>query len=502
MRYDVQTLRPAIQTAFAQGGLDAVCDLVVALLNEQEARHQAEMAAMEARHQAVVAKLEARIVELEKRLNKNSSNSSKPPSSDGLKRKPKSLRPTNTGRKPGGQPGHPGQTLQPSPAPDLTESPPLDSCPYCSGDLRGEAVVSVEKRQVLDLPPIRMQVTEHQAQSKRCPHCGRVVSSPFPDGVCAPVQYGGGMLSVMSYLNLGQLLPCERTAEVCQDLFGHRPSAGSVVRAAVQCASHVAPAVEQIGGVLRQAEQLHADETGVRCTAKTHWIHVLATPAHTLYSHSTKRGREGFDAAGILPDYSGNLVHDFWGAYDTLENCFHSRCNAHLLRELKAFIEAGHPWAQGITSALLAMKQAAEEARARDREAIDSGQLAVLVGDYDRWVAQGLAAHPEGIRVAGRRGGRVKQSPERCLLMRLLNKRDEVLRFAHDLSVPFDNNLAERDLRMIKVQQKVSGCFRSIQGAEIFCAVRSYLSTARKHGLNLMDSIKAAFAGSPVDLTT
>jgi transposase len=502
MRYESRVLRPAIQAAFDQGGLDAVCDWVVALFNEQEARHQAEMAAMEARHQAVVAKLEARIAELEKRLNKNSSNSSKPPSSDGLKRKPKSLRAIHTGRKPGGQPGHPGQTLHPSPTPDLIESPPLDYCPHCSGDLREEAVVAVEKRQVLDLPQIRMQITEHQAQSKRCPHCGRVVSVPFPAGVCAPVQYGSGMQSAMSYLNLGQLLPCERTAEVCQDLFGHRPSAGSVVRAAVQCASHVAPAVAGIGGVLRQAGQLHADETGVRCTAKTHWIHVLATPTHTLYSHSPKRGREGFDAAGVLPDYSGNLVHDFWGAYDTLENCSHSRCNAHLLRELKAFVEANHPWAQGLTSALLAMKQAADEARAREREAVEPGRLAVLTGDYDRWVAQGLAAHPEGIRVPGRRGGRVKQSPERCLLLRLRDKRDEVLRFAHDLSVPFDNNLAERDLRMIKVQQKVSGCFRSLQGAEIFCKVRSYLSTARKQGLNLMDSIKAAFAGSPVDFTT
>ncbi len=502
MLYERQVLRPAVQTAFDQGGLEAVCDLVVALLNEQETHHQAEMAAMEARHQAVIAKLEARIAELEKRLNKNSSNSSKPPSSDGLKRKTQSLRSTHTGRKPGGQPGHPGQTLQPSPAPDLTESPPLDFCPHCSGDLRDQAVVSVEKRQVFDLPQIRMQVTEHQSQSKHCSHCGRVVSIPFPAGVCAPVQYGSGMQSAMSYLNLGQLLPCERTAEVCQDLFGHRPSAGSVVRAAAQCASHIAPAVEQISGVLRQAGQLHADETGVRCMTKTHWVHVLAMPTHTLYSHSTKRGREGFDAAGILPDFSGNLVHDFWSAYDTLENCFHSRCNAHLLRELKAFIEVGHPWAQGLTNELLAMKQAAEEARARDREAIDSGQLAVLVGNYDRWVAQGLAAHPEGIRVAGRRGGRVKQSPERCLLIRLLNKRDEVLRFAHDLSVPFDNNLAERDLRMIKVQQKVSGCFRSIHGAGIFCMVRSYLSTARKQGLNLMESIKAAFAGSPVDFTT
>jgi transposase len=226
------------------------------------------------------------------------------------------------------------------------------------------------------------------------------------------------------------------------------------------------------------------------------------TPTHTLYSHSGKRGREGFDAAGVLPDFSGNLVHDFWKAYDTLENCSHSRCNAHLLRELKAFIESGLPWAEGLATALLAMKQAADEARARQRETIDPDQLAVLTGDYDRWVGEGLQSHPEGSRVAGRRGGRVKQSPERNLLLRLRDKREEVLRFAHDLSVPFDNNLAERDLRMIKVQQKVSGCFRSTRGAEIFCAVRSYLSTARKQGLNLMDSIKSAFAGSPVDFTT
>ena len=293
MRSEEQVLRPAIQMAFDQGGLDAVCCLVVALLNEQEARHQAEMAAMKARHQAVVAKLEARIAELEKRLNKNSSNSSKPPSSDGFKRKPKSLRPTHTGRKPGGQPGHPGQTLQPSPAPDLTEVITPDSCPHCRADLRDEAVVTVEKRQVFDLPPIRMQVTEYQAQSKLCPSCGRVISAPFPAGVRAPVQYGGGMRSAMSYLNLGQLLPCARTAEVCQDLFGHRPSAGSVMLAAVQCASQVAPAVAGIGGVLREAGQLHADETGVRCIGKTHWIHVVATPTHTLCRRGAGEGTGG-----------------------------------------------------------------------------------------------------------------------------------------------------------------------------------------------------------------
>jgi transposase len=311
-----KALRPVIQAAFDAGGLDAICELF--------------------------AKLEARIEELEKRLNMNSSNSSKPPSSDGLKRKTKSLRRKNTGRKPGGQPGHTGQTLQQNPAPDITHSIALDRCPDCGEDLRDEPAASEEKRQVFDLPPIAMEVSEHRAECKWCPRCAKWVTAPFPAEVIAPVQYGHGMQSVMSYLNIAQLLPCERTADVCQDLFGHRPSAGSVVRAVARCAEKVAPAVDRIAGILREAKQLHADETGVRCAGHTEWIHVASTATHTLYNHSPKRGREGFEAGGVLPDYRGNLITDFWGSYDTLEQCDHSRCNAHLLRELTAFSEDGH----------------------------------------------------------------------------------------------------------------------------------------------------------------
>jgi transposase len=467
-----KALRPVIQAAFDAGGLDAICELF--------------------------AKLEARIEELEKRLNMNSSNSSKPPTSDGLKRKTKSLRRKNTGRKPGGQPGHTGQTLQQSPAPDITHSIALDLCPDCGSDLRDEPVASEEKRQIFDLPPIAMEVSEHRAECKWCPRCAKWVTAPFPAEVSAPVQYGHGMQSVMSYLNIGQLLPCERTADVCQDLFGHRPSAGSVVRAVARCAEKVAPAVDRIAGVLREANQLHADETGVRCAGHTEWIHVASNATHTLYNHSPKRGREGFEAGGVLPDYRGNLITDFWSSYDTLEQCDHSRCNAHLLRELTSFSEDGRRWAEGLIAALLALKQAADDARQRERARIAPATLKPLVADYDRWIAKGLKAHPKLGKETGK-GGRAKQSKEHNLLSRMNEKRDEVLRFAHDLNVPFDNNQAERDLRMIKVQQKVSGCFRSDRGARIFCTIRSYLSTARKHGINLMSSIKSAFAGQPVD---
>jgi len=207
---------------------------------------------------------------------------------------------------------------------------------------------------------------------------------------------------------------------------------------------------------------------------------------------------EGFKAGGVLPDYRGNLVTDFWGSYDTLERCDHSRCNVHLLRELTSFSEEGHRWAEGLIAALLAMKQAADDARQRGQKHIPKATLKPLSADYDRWISKGLKSHPEIAKSVGKRG-RAKQSKERNLLTRMSNKRDEVLRYAHDLDVPFDNNQAERDLRMIKVQQKVSGCFRSERGARMFCSIRSYLSTTRKHGLNLMDSNKSAFAGQPLD---
>lgn len=499
MRYDEQTLRPAIEVAFEQGGLAGICRLVVNLLNEQEARHQAGMAALQGCHQAMIAKLEARIAELEKRLNKNSSNSSKPPSSDGLKRT-SSLRSKTTGRKPGGQPGHPGQTLRQSENPGLTVPVPLNRCPECGTDLSDQPVVAEEKRQVFDLPPVKMQVTEYQAQRKTCPNCGRIVSAVFPADVCAPAQYGPGMQAVMGYLNVRQVIPCERVAEVCEDLFGHRPSAGSVVQAVVRCAQRVAPAVDEIRDALKSVPVLHADETGVRCVGKTHWLHVVSTATHTLYSHSPKRGVEGFAEAGVLPGYTRILVHDFWGPYDTLE-CEHSRCNAHLLRELKAFAEDGHSWAEHLSGTLLVMKKAADEASQNGNTEIAATQRQRLEGVYDKWVRAGLKAHPEELKPTGRRG-RLKQSPEYNLLKRLRDKREEVLRFLHDLSVPFDNNQAERDLRMIKVQQKVSGCFRSETGAKRFCDFSSYISTVRKLGMNLMESIKSALTGAPATFTT
>ena len=465
-------LRPAIQAALDSGGIDAICELI--------------------------ANLEARIAELEKRLNQNSSNSSKPPSSDGLKRT-KSLRAKNTGRKPGGQPGHLGQTLHQSQSPDSTVAVPLDRCPECGGDLAGQASDSVEKRQVFDLPPIKMQVTEYQVPAKTCPHCRAIVRGDFPPDVDAPAQYGPGMRAIMSYLNVRQVIPCARTAEICQDLFGHRPSAGSVVQAIAKCAELLGPSVIAIRDVLKVSPVLHSDETGVRCIGKTHWLHVASTATHSHFSYSPKRGVEGFTVAGILSDYSGTLIHDFWGPYDKI-GCRHARCNAHLLRELESCAEDGHLWAKGLITTLLEMKKVVDDTRERQESEIKEPERKRLESLYDKWVSKGLEAHPEQHKPSGKRG-RVKQSKEHNLLRRLRDKREEVLRFMDDLGVPFDNNQAERDLRMIKVQQKVSGCFRSVKGAERFCTISSYLSTVRKHGMNAMESLRAAFARNPVRFT-
>jgi transposase len=484
--YEEQVLRPSIQAAFEQGGVDAICRLVVGLLNEHEMRHQ-----------AVIAKHEARIAQLEMRLNKNSSNSSKPPSSDGLKRTT-SLRPGNTGRKPGGQPGHTGHTLHRVPNPDKIVDLQLPQCPQCAMGLTDVEATSIERRQVFDLPPRSIEVTEYRAASKVCPGCGGVHSAAFPAIAAAATQYGPRFNAVMAYLHGTHLLPYARTAEVCGDIFGHRPSAAAVASSMVQAAAHMAPTVDLIADALAIQALAHSDETGVRCEGKTRWMHVCCNAWLTHLSFGGQRGSAGFDVAGILKRFKGVLVHDFWIAYFVLE-CVHSYCNAHLLRELKAMRELnGHVWAGQISAVLLEMKAAAEEAVKNGEQVVPAALHLRLYERYESLLAAAQQAHPENIeRKPGQRRGRIKQSAEYSLLARLAEHRSGVLRFFDNPGMPFDNNQAERDLRMLKVQQKTSGCFRTESGANLFCTFRSYVCTAKKLGLNLLDEISAAFAGAP-----
>lgn len=457
---------------------------------------EAELLAIIREQQQIIERLNAEIAELKAQLGKHSGNSSKPPSSDGLKKPaPKSQR--EPGKHPsGGQPGHKGETLEAVATPDAVVVHRLESCPHCQHDLSEVEPESVSKRQVFELPPLRLHVTEHQAESKRCPHCQREVSAVFPDGVQQPTQYGERFKARLVYLNVYQLLPLGRIGELTKDWFGQGVSEGTVERSVKQAAAAVAGVLDAVECGLVNAPVAHADETGVRVAGKLHWLHVLSTPGLTRYGIHAKRGRAALDALNLVPRFVGELVHDGWSAYAAYSQCGHALCNAHLLRELTFLHEQyQQTWAEPMKALLLKAKAAVEAARQCGAKALDSALTDALTSQYRALVEAGFAANPPPATQPGKR--RVAETPARQLLKRLDRDRHAVLHFMRNLAVPFDNNLAERDLRMMKVKQKVSGCFRTLQGVALFCSIRSYLSTARKHGLSMFSVLVDAFSGNP-----
>ncbi len=369
----------ALRASFDQSGWSGVSEFVLQLLAEQAKqsaeREAARLAEQEARHQEEIAKLVARIEELEKRLNKNSSNSGKPPSSEGLRRKTKSRR-SRSGRKPGGQKGHKGSTLRQRETPDKVVHLPLTSCPNCHGDLSNEEALDRINRQIFDLPPFQLLVTEFQAEQKCCPHCHEKVGAEFPHGVNAPAQYGPRICAFVTYLNIRHVIPVERIAELIDDLVNQRLSGGSVHNMITRCAELLEAPVEEIREALRQAGVLHADETGIRCDGKTQWLHVASNSEATAYHLGPKRGMEGIEAGEILTDFFGVLVHDFWGSYDQLD-CKHARCNVHLDRELISCIESGHQWAKDLREVLYEMKGLTDCARETGKPSVPSPTYAV-----------------------------------------------------------------------------------------------------------------------------
>ena len=434
---------------------------------------------------------------LQDQLAKNSRNSGKPPSSDGLKKlRTRSLR-QKTGRKPGGQKGHQGNTLTMSDQPDHIEPHLLDSCPQCQGDLSRVSPSGYVRRQVFDVPPVRLEVTEHQAEIKVCPHCQETVQAAFPPEVSQPVQYGSRLKAQASYLNSYHFIPHARTCELFGDFYNHTPAAALVKEAnqAVQTGSQ--PAVEAIYDQLIRAEVEHFDESGLRVAGQTQWLHVASTEALTYYELHPKRGQAAMQDIGILPNFSGRAVHDHWPSYQTFDNCDHAYCNAHHLRELQFVTDQyQQPWAVQMAHLLLDIK--AEVAQtALVAESLPPERITHFEQRYDYLLHQGFAANPPSVDPPPKQRGRTRQSPPKNLLDRLDHHKPDVLAFMYDFRVPFDNNLAERDIRMVKVKQKISGSFRTPTGADTFCAIRSYISTARKQGLNVIDAIYDAFVGQP-----
>lgn len=446
--------------------------------------------------QEQISTLTKQVQELQARVAKDSHNSHLPPSSDRFARQPKSLR-QKSGKKPGGQAGHPGATLKFSQRPDEVIVHAVERCEHCQQDLRHIAPVAVERRQVVDLPPPRVLVREHQAESKCCPHCQQRTTALFPADVRAPVQYGASIGARAVYLSQQQLLPFARVCEVMEDLVGVALSEGSLQAVIARCQQNLGEVEQQIKQALRQAAVFHQDETGLYVCGTRHWMHVTATAKLTQYQVHASRGHEALDAIGILPGFTGISIHDGFGSY-FLYACEHATCNVHLLRELTYLAEEqGLWWAAKLKALLLDMKAATLEAREQGKLGLDPLEVADWETRFLELLVEGDRAHPRAQAPPGHRG-RVKQSAARNLLDRLCKHQKAVLRFLEDLRVDFDNNQAERDLRMVKVQQKVSGCFRAFTGAQAFARIRGYLSTLRKQGVPLLAALEATLLGHPV----
>jgi transposase len=471
--------------------------------DEEIAALRAENAALREQVQQLLAEVE----HLRGQLAKDSHNSSKPPASDGLARKTKSLR-TPSGKKPGGQPGHRGHHVRLVETPDVVVAHRPTHCGGCQHVLPDDAPAWIERRQVHELPPVQLHVTEHQIRHVRCPACGATTEADTPAGVSAPRQYGPRLRAVATYLVQQQFVPYARTRDLLAEVFGVTLSVGTLVRLVRDGAERLQPVADQIKGALRQAAVLHHDETGLRVAgsagAGLQWTHVTCTKDLTSYARHAARGATALDAIGILPGYSGVSVHDGWTSYHHYTGCRHALCNAHHLRELTFVEEELHQgWAGELKALLREMHAAVEQARAAGATHLEPAARARFVARYEALLADGIAHNPQPPPTGEgghRRRGRRKQSPVRNLLDRLWSFEHEVLAFLADFAIPFDNNQAERDLRPVKVQQKISGTFRSDPGADAFCTLRSVLSTWRKQGRSGLAALEAAFAGRSLSL--
>jgi transposase len=435
------------------------------------------------------AALKQQVAALQRRLDKNSSNSSKPPSSDGLNKPPrvfKSLR-GRSGKTSGGQMGHKGDTLRPVDKPDRLERHAATRCQHSQACLTAAMVTDVERRQVFDLPQPRLEITEHQASIYRCRHCHATTKAAFPDTVTAPVQDGSHLRAAAVYLNVQQLIPEDRVCEVMTDLFAASSLCpASVVAWTAKAAAAQAPVVEPIVARVVAAKVRHLDETGFRIGGKTRWLHSASTAVYTHYRVGETRG----DVPRTMAD--GVIVHDHFKPYYALRGAQHALCNAHHLRELQALIEIEkEPWAGAMHELLRTANKQVREAKAGGAVALAEPDKHRISAAYDAALAMGLALH-EGQAPLLRRPGARGRPPRRTghnLLLRLRHCKADVLRFIEHFDVPFTNNQAEQDIRMMKVRMKISGGFRTLGGAEIFAAIRSVISTARKHGINILRAL-------------
>jgi transposase len=466
---------------------------LVLMLGRQLSALKEEVAALREENRT----LKARVGELEAQVRTNSRNSSKPPSSDGLsKPSPKSLR-RPSGRRPGGQAGHEGTTLQQVANPDVVVRHEPPGCGGCGADLHDAPVVGTQRAQVFDIPPINVHVVEHQIIARRC-RCGTVTHGRAPAEVNAPVQYGPRAQAIMVYLFMGQFLSRERTAHALSDLFGAPVCPATVAAATTRAADTLAPFLSQVSAQIAAAAVAHFDETGLRCEGRLAWLHSASTEKYSLLHAHPNRGKTAMDDMGVLPTFAGTAIHDAFAPYDRYTGATHSLCNSHLLRELAAVAEHheqtgdtpgpdGWCWATQVTDALLIVKTAVDHVKESGADALAPQMLATQTQ---------FIRHGALIAANTTPANKVEQK-HRALARRILNRLDDYLRFATDLTVSFSNNAAEQQIRMVKIRQKVSGCMRTMKGAKEFAAIRSYIATAAKHGITMFDALNRLTSQDP-----
>ena len=445
-----------------------------------------------------------RVKELEERLNKDSNNSSKPPSSDSvrkkIKRKPKKKQKQ---RKSGGKKGHKGKTLEPVTEPDNIIVHKAEKCEYCDHSLKDTEAFGYDKRQVFDIPPIAIEITEHRAEQKICPYCGKEVKASFPEGVTHKTQYGKRIKSLVVYLSQYQLLPYERTVEFFKDIVGYSISQGSIYNFIKSAYKSLEQFEERLKEKLIASDIVHFDETGVMCGKKLNWIHTACNAKYTFYAMDKKRGSEATDKINILPNFKGTAMHDFWKPYSKY-NCNHIFCNAHIVRELTGIYEnSGQKWSLEFKNMLFEIKNSVDNAKYADKLKLSQYRINKYQNLYDKIIEKGFLENPLKSGNKHKRG-RKKQTKARNLLDRLCKWKIGILAFMYNFTMPYTNNIAEpvcvlshstgrRDLRMIKVHQKISNCFRSIEGADFFCRIRSYISTVKKNEHSVIRAIENIF---------
>jgi len=478
----------------------AAAHLLSRLLQDMDAL-KAEVMALRGENQALRGENQALRDEnrrLWERLAKDSHNSSKPPSSDGLaKPQPKSLR-RKSGRSTGGQKGHQGRTLRMVENPDRTLVHSVEHCEHCGRLMADRPVDRLDRRQVFDLPEPRLEVVEHLGEIRTCA-CGHVNRAAFPPEAAAPVQYGPRVRSVALYLKDYQLLPFERLSETMRDLFACDTfSQGTLANFSAAGSRQLEPIDRLIREQAISAAVAGFDETGMRAGGRLHWLHVVSTKWLSWYFAHPRRGSVAMDEAGVLPAFKGRAMHDFWEPYLKYD-CEHAFCGAHLLRELTFLWEVQNQvWAKDMIEQLLAVKAAVDGACDCGLAALPAERTDVFRTCYLEIIARGYVENPVAKAVSqNRRRGRRKQTKARNLLDRFRDHPDEILAFMYDFNVPFDNNLSERDLRMMKLRQKISGTFRSPDALLAFCRIRTYVATARKNGLGALEALRQMVAGKP-----